>query len=144
MRLAARLAREFPGTRAIMHNFDGVCFPKIWLSDGEFGVMDVLVTNPLQKDWGVHATDMSLQFTQRSCVSVRSFLAGEPVAILARSFGHTGFSKAMNSLKSSDGFKWYTQSFHREAHTAIEDAHHKEAIKHLQTAFAGLPSKCGA
>lgn len=146
MRLSARLAQKFPKARIIVHNFDGVCAPEgTILQNSEFGVGMEMIENPVRKGYRVLTTNIAEQFSTVDCVAVRSFLSGEQViAEPVHAFGHSEFADAQDSLATSKGFSWYTQSFHTEGHIAIAGRHHATAVDHLRKAFNELPCTCRA
>eukprot|EP00171_Calliarthron_tuberculosum_P008829 IDg8829t1 len=129
MLLAAMLTRTYPNARVIVHNYDGVCTARKAImrwTKSEFGVRKEFENKPVRRGYRVVTTDINVQFSNRECLAVRSFLSGSPVLPKAlnprsiRGFGHRGFNRRVNSLTTLAGFNWYTQSFHSEHHVDIE------------------------
>lgn len=158
MRLAAKLTAELPKTRIIIHNYDGVCTARnaifSW-TKSEFGVTESPTTrNPVQPDYYTLPTDIEEELPKHNCLSVRSFLSGSHVfdekvlgikinPKVIRAFGHYAHKDAQNSLTTSRGYNWYTQSYHTQDHNSIDQFHFTEATRHLRRAFTDLPCECG-
>lgn len=153
MRLASRLVSEFPNTRIIVHNYDGICghdrrFLSILTSD-EFEVEDVRHYNPLRlaRDYYVCTTDIDARFKHKNCLAIRAFLVGEKViANGVRAFGHRAFvgSTQKDDSISYNGFLYYMQSWEKENHGSVARNHHGTAALHLKKAMQELPAGCGA
>lgn len=149
MRLSARFAQAYPKVRMVVHNFDGVCTPEDFTpgSKSEFGVDDPskTVANPERPGFKVLVTNITDQYpADVGCVAVRSFLSGSPVILESvRGFGHKGFASAQDSLATPARFNWYTQSFHEDDHSSIDNRHQDTAVSHVRQSFILLPCDCG-
>ena len=154
-RLAARLIKQFANARIIVHSYDGVCKTGL-LSQGEFGVKRRPVRrNPYNKRYFVYHSDMNARFSNRKCLSIMSFLSGEPPGkfkgfwkywVRVRAFGHLGFARSnrvTNRLVLANGFPWYTETFYNDEHLSITWKHHEVAVAHFEKAMRSLPCSCG-
>ncbi len=141
-RMAAELTKEFPKLRVIVNAFDPVCVVPRLLYIPEFGLTSKTVVNPTNRRYKVFTTDMVAQFQSTKCLSVRAFLSGDPILFLPiRTFGHSGFTRPQQSLRTASGRPWYTQSFHKEDHS-IHLYYHRAALAHVRNSLADIPCGC--
>ncbi len=142
MQMAAVLSEKFPRLRVIVSAFDPVCVIPRLLYITEFGVTSRRVVNPTNPAHTVYTTNMTSEFHNRDCLSVRSFLSGDPILNLPiHAFGHSGFTKQFDTLMTATGRPWYTQSFHEEDHD-IDLYHHGPALKHVKESLVNISCEC--
>lgn len=141
-RLGARLSKEYPNLRIILHLFDPVCRPR------EIGGSDTIHHRNPHPDagrfWKTNTVDIEKMFPNKKCLSIRSFLCGDPV-ILARAFSHVGFTGSTalsNELADERGREFYTQSWHSENHRYINSHHHEIATQHFHDSVNNFPPEC--
>lgn len=149
MRLASRLTRRFTRTKVVVHTWDPVCTHERAggvLTEEEFGVGKPEFNNPVASGRYVYSTDMNVRFLRRNCLAIRNFLAGDSVITpKIRGFGHSGASVSRyttGSLRLSNGFAWYNQSYHTQSHNSIDNFHHEAASKHFQISMNSLGRRC--
>lgn len=142
MRVAAKLTSKFRNLRVVVSVFDPVCAVPQLFNVPEFGLSEALIPNPVNPKYHVQSSNMTRQFPSNACVSIRSFLSGEPL-LFVHSFGHAAFRSRTGTLQTKSGRPWYTQSFHNETHSLhLTYSLRRQAAAYAERAVAGFPCKC--